>query len=192
MTSRQKIQRKLEVASSVAVLAVAALAARSTLDARPMHAASGTHTATTAYQDVGIPVGSMAPAAALQRLDGSKVDLKSYYGTRPVLIEFWASWCENCKALEPTLKAAHQKYGGQVTFLGVAVTVSQSVPRVKAYMEQHKLPLEMLWDAEGNATDAYKVPATSYVVLIDKGGKVVYGGVGGSQKLDAAIAKVVQ
>jgi thiol-disulfide isomerase/thioredoxin len=190
MTSRQKLQRKLEVASAIAVLAVAALAARSTLEARVVDSASGMHLAT--FQDVGIPVGSMAPAAELQRLDGSKVDLKSYYGTKPVLIEFWAAWCDNCKALEPALRAAHQKYGEQVTFLGVAVTVSQSVPRVKAYMEQHKLPLEMLWDAEGNATDVYKVPATSYVVLVDKGGKVVYGGVGGSQKLDAAIAKVVQ
>jgi hypothetical protein len=52
--------------------------------------------------------------------------------------------------------------------------------------------MEMLWDANGRATGAYDVPATSYVVLVGKDGKVAYGGVGSGQKLDEAIRKIIQ
>lgn len=143
-------------------------------------------------QDIGIPVGTVAPAAEVQRLDGSKANLSSYFGKQPVLIEFWATWCPNCKALEPALKEAKQKYGDRMKFVGVAVTVNQSVARVKAYVEEHKVPLEMYWDAQGKAVDVYEVPATSFIVIVDRSGKVAYGGVGSGQKLDDAIRRVLQ
>ena len=162
----------------------AAVAARSTLH-NSMRAAA------TANQEIGIPVGSVAPAAALQKLDGTRVNLSDYMGKQPVLIEFWASWWENCKALEPAVRAARDKYGSRMKFVGVAVTVSQSLARVKAHVAEHKVPLEMLWDADGKATEVYDVPATSYVVIVDKSGKVVYGGLGGAQKLDEAIRKIL-
>ena len=48
-----------------------------------------------------------------------------------------------------------------------------------------------LYDTRGDATDKWEVPATSYVVVLDKTGKVVYTGVGGDQNIDAAIRKVI-
>src|SRR6185437_12785637 len=55
-------------------------------------------------QDMGIEVGSKAPAAAVETLDGKPADLSQFIGKTPVLIEFWATWCPNCKELEPHLK----------------------------------------------------------------------------------------
>ena len=81
--------------------------------------------------------------------------------------------------------------GDQVRFLGVAVSLNQTPARVKAYAERHQLPIEVLWDVEGKAADAYRAPATSYVVVVDKAGKVVYTGVGGKQDLDGAIRKAL-
>ena len=140
-------------------------------------------------QDVGIPVGSKAPAAAVQTLDSKPADLADFIGKTPVLIEFWATWCPNCKELEPAMKAAAAKYGSRVKFVGVSVTVNQSVEHVKAYVLKHVIPGTQVWDARGKATEQYDVPATSFVVVIDKAGKVVYTGVGGTQDLDAAIKK---
>ena len=57
-------------------------------------------------QDMGLEIGSMAPGAKLHTLDGKDADLAQYVGKTPVLIEFWATWCANCKELEPALKAA--------------------------------------------------------------------------------------
>jgi thiol-disulfide isomerase/thioredoxin len=142
-------------------------------------------------QDLGLAVGSRAPSAVVQSLDGKPVELASYVGKTPVLIEFWATWCPNCKELEPAMAAAQKKYGGRVKFVGVAVSVNQSPELVKRYAAKHALPLEVLFDRTGAATDAYDVPATSYVVVIDRGGKVVYTGQGGDQDLDAAIRKAL-
>ena len=143
-------------------------------------------------QSVGLPIGTVAPAALVQRLDGTSVDLKQYIGTTPVVFEFWATWCPNCEELEPTMHALKKKYGEKVKLVGVAVSVNQSPARVKAYAEKHKLPLEVLWDHDGNATDVYLAPATSYVVVVDKAGKVVYTGLGGKQPgLEAAIRKAM-
>ena len=143
-------------------------------------------------QGIGLPIGTPAPSALVQTLDGKSVDLKQYVGATPVVFEFWATWCPNCAELEPTMLALKQKYGDRVKLVGVAVSVNQSPGRVKAYAEKHKLPLEVLWDHEGNATDVYSAPATSYVVIIDKAGKVVYTGLGGKQDLDAAVAKALR
>lgn len=143
-------------------------------------------------QSVGLPIGTVAPAALVQTLDGKSIDLKQYIGTTPVVFEFWATWCPNCEELEPTMLALKQKYGDRVKLVGVAVSVNQSPARVKAYAEKHKLPLDVVWDHDGNATDAYSAPATSYVVIVDKAGKVVYTGLGGKQNLDAAVAKALK
>ena len=149
-------------------------------------------TAPLAAQSIGLPIGTVAPAAAVQTLDGKPVNMKDYIGKTPVVIEFWATWCPNCKDLEPTFTALSKKYGAKVKLLGVAVSVNQSPARVKAYAERHALPMEVLWDHDGEATDVYSAPATSYVVVIDQAGKVVYTGQGGKQDLDAVVAKLVR
>lgn len=142
-------------------------------------------------QDMGIAVGARAPAAAVETLDGRPADLARYVGTGPVLIEFWATWCPSCKELEPALKAAHRKYGDRVRFVGVSVSANQSPERVKRFVAKHGIPGDQYFDRRGDATTNYDVPATSYVVVLDRTGKVVYTGLGGDQDLDAAIRKAL-
>jgi len=142
-------------------------------------------------QEIGIAVGKRAPSAIVKTLDGKSVDLGSYVGRTPMLIEFWATWCPQCHELEPALLAAQKKYAGKAKFIGVAVSIRQSPARLKAYVAKHKLTHEILFDADANASDAYEVPATSYVVVINRKGEVVYTGLGGSQNLEAAIRKAL-
>jgi peroxiredoxin len=143
-------------------------------------------------QDIGLQVGSAAPVAKVEALDGTVIDLADYIGKKPAVIEFWATWCGNCEQLEPTMKAMHAKYGSRVAFLGVAVSINQSPARVKAYAEKHGLPWTQLFDRKGEATGAYDVPATSYVVVIDRAGRIVYTGLGGKQNLEPALEKAVR
>lgn len=142
-------------------------------------------------QDLGLEVGTTAPPAKVFTLDGKEADLAQYIGKAPVLIEFWATWCPNCHELEPTLLEVARKYAGRVKFVGVAVSVNENPARVKAFVAKHGLPGDQYFDTKGNATGAYDAPATSYVVVIDKAGKVVYTGLGGKQDLDAAIKKAL-
>ena len=145
----------------------------------------------TSAQDIGLELGSVGPAAAVETLDGKPADLSTWVGKTPVLMEFWATWCPNCAQLEPTLLAMHAKYGSKVAFIGVAVSVNQSPARVKAYVEKHALPWTQVFDRRGNASGAYDAPATSYVVVLDKAGKGVYTGLGGRQDLESAIKKAL-
>jgi len=147
---------------------------------------------TIGAQESGIAVGTAAPAAAVETLDGRPADLKDLIGTRPLVIEFWATWCSNCRELEPTLMAAHARYKDRVTFVGVAVSVNQSDERVRRYIAEHMQGFTHFYDRRGNAVEAYDVPATSYVVVIDAKGKVVYTGLGGRQAIDAAIVRALQ
>lgn len=142
-------------------------------------------------QELGIEVGQPAPAAKVYTLDGKETDLAQLFGKGVVVMEFWATWCPNCKELEPAVLSVMKKYDKQVQFVGVAVSVNQSPARVKAYVEKYKLPGVQLFDTRGNATGAYDVPATSYVVVVNKAGTVVYTGLGAKQDLEAAIKKAM-
>lgn len=142
-------------------------------------------------QDLGIKVGAVAPSGPIETLDGKSIELSSIMTGKPTVLEFWATWCGNCKQLEPAMLAAHAKYKDRVQFVAVAVSLNQSVERVKAYQTRFKLPFTFLYDRRGDVSELYDAPATSYVVIIDKTGKVVYTGVGGTQNLDAAIAKAL-
>ena len=159
---------------------VAALVAGGSFVASPVRA-----------QDLGIEVGARAPAVTVTSLDGKPVDLGQYIGKTPMLIEFWATWCPNCRELMPTLLDAEKKYGQRVKFVALAVAINQSPERVRRFLAAHPLPHETLYDTDGKAAGAFDAPATSYVVVLDKTGRVVYTGLGGKQNLDAALKKAL-
>ena len=140
-------------------------------------------------QGAGLALGATAPGAAVQSLDAKPIDLAAYIGKTPVVLEFWATWCPLCKKLEPALATARQKYAGRVTFVSVGVNNNQTAEKQKAYAAEKQLGGEFVFDNDGKAVAAYKAPHTSYLVVIDAAGKVVYTGVGGEQNVDEAVSK---
>ncbi|MEP6494335.1 MAG: TlpA disulfide reductase family protein [bacterium] len=140
-------------------------------------------------QEAGIAVGSAAPGAAVELLDGKAVDLSQYIGKTPVVLEFWATWCPLCKKLETPMQAAREKYAGRVTFVSVGVNSNQTAEKQKTYATEKHIGGTFVFDRDGKAVAAYKAPHTSYVVVIDANGKVAYTGVGPEQDVDAAVAK---
>ena len=170
------------------------LAASGAVAIAPMLSAPGSSFPVPALQaqETGLPVGAKAPTSTVvETLDGKSFDIGQYVGKTPMLIEFWATWCPLCKQLEPTMVDVAKKYGNKVKFIGVAVSVNQTPERVKLYAEKHGLPLDVYFDRKGTAADAYDAAATSYVVVVDKTGTVIYTGLGGTQNLDAAIKKAL-
>jgi len=143
-------------------------------------------------QESGIAVGSDAPGAAVETLDGKPADIADFVKKGPTLLQFWATWCTNCKALEPRINAAITKYAGKVRFVAVAVSVNQTVDRIKAYRDKYHMAHDIVYDRKGYAADAYEVAATSYIVVVDGKGKIVYTGLGSDQDIDAAVAKALK
>jgi thiol-disulfide isomerase/thioredoxin len=142
-------------------------------------------------QEAGIMTGAMAPDAMVQTLDGHPARLAELIADKPAVLEFWATWCPLCKQMEPAMKAAQEKYGKNVVFVGVGVKDNQTAERQQAYVEEHALGGQFVFDADGEAVKAFQAPHTSFVVVLDAAGKVVYTGVGGDQDLEAAIGNLM-
>lgn len=143
-------------------------------------------------ETIGIPVGSsVAAPIQVQDLDGNAVDLADYIGKKPVLVEFWATWCPLCKALMPQIEAAKARHGDNVDILIVAVGVGQSRNSVKRHAAEHPMPGKVFFDVAGAATRAFSAPSTSYIVTLDAKGKVTYTGLGDKQKVEGAVQKAI-
>lgn len=139
-------------------------------------------------QDViGIAVGETPPAVTLESLNGDSVALSQWIGKKPVIVEFWATWCPICAELLPRMEAAQKKYGNRVEFLVVAVAVNQSKNSVRRHLEKSPMPFTFLWDGNGAAVRAFQAPNTSYIAALDATGRVTYTGVGADQDIEAAI-----
>lgn len=143
-----------------------------------------------AQDDGGIRVGSRAPVVAVHDLDGQTVDLGQWIGRKPVLLQFWATWCSNCEELLPRLRAAKEQLGDRVEIVAVNVTVNQTPERVRRFLTEHAMPFQLLYDDEGVSTRAYQAPATSFIVIADRTGTVVYTGLGGDQAFEPALRRV--
>jgi thiol-disulfide isomerase/thioredoxin len=147
--------------------------------------------AQTGVGQVSLAIGTAGPDAGLLDLDENEVSLLDFTRGTPTLIEFFATWCENCEALQPQLDRIVADYGDRVNVVAVAVAVSQSLRRVRRHVEEHGHTYPYLWDARGAAVRAYEAATTSIVVILDAEGNVAYTGVGAGQDLIGAVRRVM-
>lgn len=108
-------------------------------------------------------VGSAAPDFTLPNLEGESVSLSSLRG-KPVVINFWATWCAPCKEEMPLLEKTAQQLGDQVVILGVDYAEGKDV--VQSFVSELGLTFPILLDSDGAVADRYFVrnyPSTFFV-----------------------------
>lgn len=71
--------------------------------------------------------------------------------------------------------------------MAVAVAVNQTKRSIRRHLERDPVPFPVAWDTRGRATRAFMAPTTSYVVILDAEGRVVYTGVGSDQDLESGL-----
>ncbi len=139
----------------------------------------------------GPTIGAPAPKVRTTDLDGHVVDLGTWIGKRPVFLEFWATWCESCAALKPTVDSVIKVFGDRVDFIGIDVAFGETVPGVRAWLAEHRPGFQVLYDSAATAIRAYDIQATSSVIIIGADGKVAYTGVGGEQDLVGVLTRLL-
>jgi thiol-disulfide isomerase/thioredoxin len=141
---------------------------------------------------VALPLGSAARSAEVQDLEGNAVQLLDHIEEgRPALLEFWATWCELCEALQPQLDRIQADFGDRLDIVAVAVAVNQNPRRILRHLEEHDPGYPYVYDARGEAVRAYEVTTTSVVVILDSEGTVAYTGVGADQDLVSEVERLL-
>lgn len=111
-----------------------------------------------------------APVRELPSLDGGTASLADYAG-KPVLLNFWASWCDPCKEEAPLLERAHrvlQREGGTV----LGVTVSDQSDDSRAFMREYDLTFPSLRDVEGTLGRDFGTTGVPETFAIDREGRI--------------------
>ena len=123
----------------------------------------------------GVQVGLQAPDFELTDLDGGQVRLSDLRG-RPVILNFWATWCPPCRAEMPEIQAFHERHPGQVTVLGINLQESPAV--VKEFVEANGYDWTMLLDSDGSEKSRFRVRVIPTSYFLDARGvirRIYYG-----------------
>jgi cytochrome c biogenesis protein CcmG, thiol:disulfide interchange protein DsbE len=114
-------------------------------------------------------LGKPAPELVVQGLDGAQARLSALRG-RPVVLNFWASWCAPCRQEEGPLRAAAQRWTGRVAFLGVDFRDSPDAARAAQDRARYPYPVG---PAQDGIPAAYGVNEPPETFFIDDRGVVV-------------------
>jgi cytochrome c biogenesis protein CcmG/thiol:disulfide interchange protein DsbE len=117
-------------------------------------------------------IGGPAPAFSLRRLDtNGTLALASLRG-KPVVLNFWASWCVPCKGEAKMLEDAWQRYRSQgVVFVGIDWHDVKSDAR--RFLDHHGVTYPTVLDGSGSITDRYGVVGVPETYFIDRRGRLV-------------------
>lgn len=125
-------------------------------------------------KDAGEQELTMAPTFSVTDAEGNMVNLTDFYG-KPIVVNFWASWCGPCKSEMPDFEEAYQTYGSDVHFLMVNMTdgAGETVETAQAYIDANGFTFPVYFDTMQDAAITYGVTSIPSTFFIDKEGHAV-------------------
>jgi cytochrome c biogenesis protein CcmG/thiol:disulfide interchange protein DsbE len=113
-----------------------------------------------------------APVFDLQRLDGrGRIDLASFRGKKPIVLDFWASWCTPCIHESKRLERALKRYGDRVAFIGV--DTKDYSDDARHWQREHGITYPSVHDGSGKVLAKWGGLPIPKIFFVSRSGKVV-------------------
>ena len=140
--------------------------------------ASPVPTATPKTNANGVPL-IMSPNFTVEDAQGNPVSLHDYIG-KPVVLNFWASWCGPCRMEMPAFQQMLDKYGSEVHFLFINLTdgYQETKETAQAHIAEAGYSFPLLFDTTGSAANTYGVASIPQTYFLDAEGYVIAQGAG--------------
>ncbi len=116
------------------------------------------------------PTGDASPAD-LTTVDSQAFQLLLDSSDRPMVINFWASWCPPCRSEAPLFAAAHKASGDEVRFIGIASDDTQAA--AAGFIEEFGIEFENYLDGPGQLKGLYGGSGLPMTLFVEAGGEVV-------------------
>lgn len=138
-----------------------------------------TETSDTEYSDTAEEELSKAPDFTVYDIDGNAVSLSDFVG-KPVIVNFWASWCGPCKSEMPDFETAYKEYGEDIHFLIVNMTdgSSETVESASEFIAEAGYTFPVYYDTDLDAAMTYNVYSIPATYFIDAEGNAIAQGSG--------------
>lgn len=139
-------------------------------------------------RSAGLQEGEEAPNFRLMLEDGRYISLHDLRG-RPVLINFWATWCGPCRLEMPEIVAVAQANPGLVV---LAINVQETLEQIRPFAEEFQMQLPIVRDTDGELRALYAVRGMPTSVFIDPNGKIftIWSGMLTADRLQEMITNI--
>lgn len=135
---------------------------------------------TCAAESGGCPIGERHVLAAesasgydftLEKLGGGTITLAEYRGEKPVILDFWASWCPNCRRDMPKVNRWYEQYQGQVEVIGI--NLQENPKTVEKFVQQNNIIFPIAFDPAGSVSATFGIQFTNTYFLFNKAGELI-------------------
>lgn len=109
----------------------------------------------------------------LKDVNGKIIKLSDYRGKKPVIVEFWNSWCHNCVREMPQLQKIYNENNDAFEIIGVNLLHNKDTEaKVNNFIQQHQISFPIVFDEDGKVSKDYKIRATNTHFLINTDGTI--------------------
>jgi len=131
---------------------------------------------------INIPYIAPPVDFSLQDINGQQVTLSDFKG-KIVFLNFWTTWCPECRIEMPSMEKLHRKLNGQ-DFVMIAVNLQEPASRIKNFLKKNQLTFAILLDTKGEIGPQFGIRAVPTTFILDKNGGII-GKVLGSRHWDS-------
>lgn len=134
------------------------------------------YTPTSSQALTMLRVTPSAPEFILQDIQGKQHALSDYRG-RILVVNFWASWCQPCRAEMPSLQRAAD-WLAQHDIPLIAIGVGETRKSVMQFLRDVPVRFSLLLDTDANVMASWSVPALPTTFVIDQEGRIIFQAIG--------------